>query len=95
MTPDKIFKPFRVKDLLHVIQNKDTMVHIFDDDVDPNTEIDYESNAVIARIKDLMVCDVVAGTEMDETNHIIPCIGIHCTKEMVYTITKREDEKDE
>ena len=93
MNPETYFRPFRVKDLTHVIQDKETMVHIFIDEENGPREIDYDDMSEIAKMKDLLVTNVEVGTEITSSNHIIPCLGIHCAEEGIHTITpaKKDD----
>lgn len=78
MKPEDIFRPFRVKDLIHVIADKDTDVQIIMD----GREIDYEDLGDITKAKDALVGAIYL---VDGPNG--PGIRIECSDTMEYVIT--------
>ena len=78
MKPEDIFRPFRVKDLLHVIADKSTDAQIIMDE----REIDYEDLGDITKAKDALVSAIYV---LEGPNG--PSIRIECSDTMEYVIT--------
>ena len=78
MKPEDIFRPFRVKDLIHVIADKELTLQIVMD----GREIDYEDLGDITKAKDALV-----GAIYVLKGHTGPGIRIECSDTMEYVIT--------
>lgn len=78
MKPEDIFRPFRVKDLLHVIADKSTDAQIIMD----GREIDYDDLGDITKAKDALVGAICLVDSPDG-----PGIRIECSDTIEYVIT--------
>lgn len=77
--PEELFHPIRVRDFLFTIQDKSTLIRIFDSD---GKEIDYDDDFDIT-VPDWYISNIGIGEEADGS----PCIMITAGRDLEFVVT--------